>query len=170
MLLLIGSRQLGCLAIVRAHWRHGRSFKKACQRWSKSAQNLLTRGDVCPASQSAGKRGPPSALRNGRGGALAEEFSSVTRRFPWSVIAVEALSPMVFIHTRRIIIVPSHQYLLGLFPPFFESHRRLVSYIFVVAGRDSRSPGQRLCIVPFLASGHFDLGQEPLNLRSPSCR
>src|SRR6516162_3405233 len=113
MLLLIGSRRLGCLAIVRAHWRHGRNFKKACQRRSKSAQNWLTRDDVVSHPRSsAGKGGPLSALPNGGGGALAEQFGSVTRRFPWSVIAIEALSPMVFIHTRRIIIVPGHEYLL----------------------------------------------------------
>jgi hypothetical protein len=46
------------------------------------------------------------ALRNGRGGALAEEFGSVTRRFPRSIIALEALSPMVVIHTRWIVMVP----------------------------------------------------------------
>ena len=110
---------------------------------------FLDRHDSIP-SRLRGKRGPPSVLRNGRGGALAEQFGSVTRSFPWSVIAVEALSPMVFIHTRRIIIVPSHQYLLGFFPPLFESHRRLVSYICVVARRlCSRSPGKRLCIIPF---------------------
>ena len=109
--------------------RHGSSFKKTCERRSKSAQNWLTRGDVVShPKSSAGKRGPPSVLRNGRGGALAEQFGSVTRSFPWSVIAIEALSPMVFIHTRRIIIVPGHQYLLGFFPPLFESHRRLVSH------------------------------------------
>ena len=129
MLLLIGSRRLGCLAIVRAHWRHGRNFKKACQRRSKSAQNWLTRDDVVSHPRSsAGKGGPLSALPNGGGGALAEQFGSVTRRFPWSVIAVEALSPMVFIHTCRIIIMPGHQYLLGFLAPLFESHRRLVSH------------------------------------------
>ena len=67
----------------------------------------------------------PSPL-NGRGGELVEEFGSVTRRFPWSVIAIEALSPMVFIHTCWIIIVPGHQHLLGFLAPLFESHRRLV--------------------------------------------
>jgi len=93
------------------------------------AENSLTRDDVVSHPESsAGKRGPPSALRNGRGGALAEQFGSVTRRFPWSVIAVEALSPMVFIHTCRILIMPGHQYLLGFLTPLFESHRRLVSY------------------------------------------
>src|SRR6516165_1882155 len=108
---------------------HGSSFKKTYERRSKSAQNWLTRDDVVSHPESsAGKRGPPSALRNGRGGALAEQFGSVTRRFPWSVIAVEALSPMVFIHTCRILIMPGHQYLLGFLAPLFESHRRLVSY------------------------------------------
>jgi hypothetical protein len=93
----------------------------------KSAQNWLTRSDVVShPKSSAGKRGPFSALRNGRGAALVEEFGSVTRRFPWSVIAIEALSPMVFIHTRRIITVPGHQRLLGFLAPLFESHRRLV--------------------------------------------
>jgi hypothetical protein len=107
---------------------HGSSFKKTYERRSKSAQNWLTRGDVVShPKSSARKRGPPSALRNGRGGALAEQFGSVTRSFPWSVIAIEALSPMVFVHTRRIIIVPGHQDLLGFLAPFFESHRRLVS-------------------------------------------
>jgi hypothetical protein len=33
---------------------------------------------------------------------------------------------MVFIHTRRIIIVPGHQHLLGFLAPLFESHRHLV--------------------------------------------
>ena len=61
-----------------------------------------------------------------RGGTLAEEFGSVTRRFPWSVIAIEALLPMVFIHRRGIIMVPGHQHLLGFLAPLFESHRRLV--------------------------------------------
>jgi hypothetical protein len=69
----------------------------------------------------------PSALRSGRGGTLVEEFGSVTRRFPWSVIAIEALSPMVFIYTRRIIMVRGHQHLLGFLAPLFESHRRLLS-------------------------------------------
>jgi hypothetical protein len=41
-----------------------------------------------------------------------EEFGSVTRRFPWSVIAIEALSP---------------QHLLGFLAPLFASHRRLLS-------------------------------------------
>jgi hypothetical protein len=112
-----------------------------------------------------------SALPNGRGGALAEEFGSVTCRFPWSVIAVEALSPMVFIHTRRIIIVPGHQYLLGFFPPLFESHRRLVSYICVAAGRAAGRRARDYTLF-FFANGnpqHFDLGQEPLNLRSLYC-
>src|SRR6516162_2617829 len=78
------------------------------------AENSLTRDDVVSHPESsAGKRGPPSALRNGRGGALAEQFGSVTRRFPWSVIAVEALSARVFIHTCRILIMPGQQYLLG---------------------------------------------------------
>jgi hypothetical protein len=69
----------------------------------------------------------PSAPRNGCGGALVEEFGCVTRRFPWSVIAIEALSPMVFIHTRGIIMVRGHQHLLGFLAPLFESHRRLLS-------------------------------------------
>jgi hypothetical protein len=73
---------------------------------------------------------PLSALRNGRGGVLAEQFGSVTRRFPWSVIVIEALSPMVFIHTRRIIIVPSNQHLLGFLAPPFESHCRFGSHIY----------------------------------------
>src|SRR5215470_9708192 len=72
----------------------------------------------CLASQVVcGEESPPSALRDGRGGALVEKFGSVTRRFPWSVIAIEALSPMVFIHTRRIITVPGHQHLLGFLAP-----------------------------------------------------
>jgi hypothetical protein len=97
-----------------------------------------------------------SALRNGRGGALAEEFGSVTRRFPRSVIAIEALSPMVFIYVRRIIMVPGHQHLLGFLTPLFESHRRLVSY----AG--SRPVvGQTLFFFANGKSQHFDLDQEP---------
>jgi len=72
---------------------------------------------------SAEKRGPLSALCNGP---LVEEFGNVTRRFPRSVIAIEALSPMVFIDTRRIITVPGHQHLLGFLTPLFESHRGLV--------------------------------------------
>ena len=155
--------------------RHGSSFKKTCERRSKSAQNWLTRGDVVShPKSSAGKRGPPSALRNRRVCALAEQFGSVARSFPWSVIVIEALSPMVFIHTRRIIIVPGHQYLLGFFPPLFESHRRLVSYVCVAAGRDSvashRASDYALFFFANGRSQHFDLGQEPLNLRSPSCR
>jgi hypothetical protein len=91
------------------------------------------------AGSSAGKRGSPSALRNGRGVALAEEFGGVTRRFPWSVIAIEALSPMVFIHTRQIIVVPGDQNLLGFLAPLFESHRRLVWVTDRAVG--DRSPG-----------------------------
>src|SRR5262249_29012187 len=53
-----------------------------------------------------GEEEPALPLRNGRGGALAEEFGSVTRRFPRSIIALEALSPMLFIHTRWIVMVP----------------------------------------------------------------
>jgi hypothetical protein len=71
-----------------------------------------------------------SALPNGRGGALAEQFGSVTRRFPWSVIAIEALPPMIFVHTRRIIIVPSNQPVLGLLAPPFESHCPFGSHIY----------------------------------------
>jgi hypothetical protein len=106
----------------------------------------------------------PSALRNGRGSALAEEFGSVTRRFPWSVIAIEALSPMVFIHTRRIIIVPGHQHLLGFLAPLFESHRRLVWVMDRPLG--DRSTG---FFFAYGKSQHFDLGQELFNLRSSSC-
>jgi hypothetical protein len=58
------------------------------------------------ASFRRGEEKPALALRNGRGGALAEEFGSVTRRFPRSIIALEALSPMVVIHTRWIVMVP----------------------------------------------------------------
>jgi hypothetical protein len=83
--------------------------------------DLIFRSEFTEAGRSS-----PSALRNGRGVALAEEFGGVTRRFPWSVIAIEALSPMVFIHTRQIIVVPGDQNLLGFLAPFFESHRRLV--------------------------------------------
>src|SRR5215471_8383134 len=58
-----------------------------------------------------------SALHSRRGRAQAEQFGSVTRRFPRSVIAIEAFSPMVFIHTRRIIMVRDHQHPLGLLAP-----------------------------------------------------
>lgn len=112
-------------------------LRKACERRSKRAQNCLTRWDVVShPKSSAGQRGLPSALRNGCCVALAEEFGGVTRCFPWSVIAIEALSPMVFIHTRWIIMVPGHQHLLGFLAPLFESHRRLMLYS---AARDRSS-------------------------------
>jgi hypothetical protein len=156
---ITGSRS----AVWRFFDRHGINFKGR----RKSAQNWLTRGDVVSHPKSSvGKRGPPSALRNGRGGALVEEFGSVTRRFPWSVIAIEALSPMVFIHTRRIIMVPGHQHLLGFRAPLFESHRRLVSYVCVAAGRDSVAGRRASDYVANGKSQHFDLGQEPLNPRT----
>src|SRR5262249_26278798 len=69
-----------------------------------------------------------SALRSRRGRAQAEQFGSVTRRFPRAVMAIEAFSPKVFIHTRRIIMVPGHQHLLGFLSPLLESHRRLLSF------------------------------------------
>ena len=95
--------------------------------------SLLTNGPRSPRLRqwsSRKRRSPPLAVRNGRGGALAEEFGSVTRRFPRAIIALEALSPMVFIHTRRIIIVPSNQHLLGFLAPPFESHCRFGSHIY----------------------------------------
>jgi len=115
------------------------------------------------------------ALCNGRGGASVEEFGSVTRRFPWSVIAIEALSPMIIIHTRRIIIVPSNQPLLGFLAPPFESHCRFGSHIYqlVSHGRKAVAGGQAIRPGFIFANGksqHFDLGQKPLNLCSPSCR
>src|SRR5262245_24365490 len=70
-----------------------------------------------------------SALRSRRSRAQAEQFGSVTRRFPRAVMAIEAFLPMVFVHTRRIIIVPSHQHLLGFLAPLLESHRRLLSFL-----------------------------------------
>jgi len=129
MLLLIGSRQVGWLAIVRAHWRRGRKLQKG-PAWSARAKLAHTRRLFRIPNRLRGGGGPPSALRNGRGGALAEQFGSVTRRFPWSVIAIEALPPMVFVHTRRIIIVPSNQPLLGFLAPPFESHCRFGSHIY----------------------------------------
>ena len=124
--------------------------KEPASGGARARRNWPTRGDVVShPKSSAGKKGPLSALRSGRGGALAEQFGSVTRRFPWSVIAIEALSPMVFIHTCRIIIMPGHQYLLGFLAPLFESHRRLVSYVCVAAGFCSQSSGKRLCIILF---------------------
>src|SRR6516164_2944561 len=114
-----------------------------CRKLPHTRRRCLASQVVC------GEEGPLSALRSGRGGALAEQFGSVTRRFPWSVIAIEALSPMVFIHTCRIIIMPGHQYLLGFLAPLFESHRRLVSYVCVAACFCSQSSGKRLCIILF---------------------
>jgi hypothetical protein len=163
MLLLIGSRQVGWLAIVRAQWRRGRKIQKG-PAWSKRAQNWLTRGDCFASQIVCGRRRPPSALRNGRGRALTEQFGSVTRRFPWSVIVIEALSPMVLIHTRWIIMVPAHQHLLGFLAPLFESHRRLVWVMDRPVG--DRSPG---FFFAYGKSQHFDLGQELFNLRSSSC-
>src|SRR6516162_3787478 len=129
--------ELGNL-VTTAHWRHGRSFKKSLPAAEQERAELAHTRRRCLASQVVcGEEGPLSALRSGRGGALAEQFGSVTRRFPWSVIAIEALPLMVFIHTCRIIIMPGHQYLLGFLAPLFESHRRLLSYVCVAAGRDS---------------------------------
>src|SRR6516162_11220873 len=110
-------RSLPCAGILRASEQ-------------ERAELALAQRRCLAFPMSGGKRGPLSALRNGRGGALVEEFGSVTRRFPWSVIAIEALSPMVFIHTRRIIIVPGHQHLLGFLAPLFESHCRFGSHIY----------------------------------------
>src|SRR6516162_11555198 len=137
-------RSLPCAGILRASEQ-------------ERAELALAQRRCLAFPMSGGKRGPLSALRNGRGGALVEEFGSVTRRFPWSVIAIEALSPMVFIHTRRIIIVPSHQHLLGFLAPLFESHRRLVWVIDRPVG--DRSPG---FFFAYGKSQHFDLGQELL--------
>ena len=85
----------------------------------------------------------------------------VTRRFPWSVIAIEALSPMVFIHTRRIIVVPSNQHLLGFLAPPFESHCRFGSHIYELVSLVERlwPAGQQFFIFANNESQHFDLGQ-----------
>src|SRR5215471_14497428 len=129
MLLVIGSRRLEWLATVERIGGAVASFKKGLP--GASARKIGSHAAIVShPKSSAGRRRPPSALRNGRGGALAEQFGSVTRRFPWSVIVIEALSPMVFIHTRRIIIVPSNQPLLGFLAPPFESHCRFGSHIY----------------------------------------
>src|SRR6516225_1350260 len=148
-----------------------RAAKQECAELAHTRRRCLASQVVCWEERPAVSASQPARWR---GGALAEQFGSVARSFPWSVIVIEALSPMVFIHTRRIIIVPGHQYLLGFFPPLFESHRRLVSYVCVAAGRDSvashRASDYALFFFANGRSQHFDLGQEPLNLRSPSCR
>ena len=131
--------------------RHGSSFKKTCERRSKSAQNWLTRGDVVShPKSSAGKRGPPSALRNRRGGALAEQFGSVARSFPWSVIAIEALPLMVFIHTPdHHNARPSISARLPCATLRKSSPPRVVC---LRRGRSrfcSQSSGKRLCIILF---------------------
>jgi len=95
---------------------------------SVSREALVSRFDTTGESASGQNRKAVQPLPNSSASAPPRLWQSVTRRFPRSVIAIEALSPMVFIHTRWIIMVPGHQQLLGFLAPLFESHRRLVSH------------------------------------------
>jgi hypothetical protein len=164
MLLLIGSRQVGWLAIVRAHWRRGRKIQKG-PAWSKRAQNWLTRGDCFASQVVCGEERPvvsPSQRAQWRAG------GGVRQR--------NAPLPMVCNCNRSIVAN-------GLYPHSPDHHGTRPSTsarlpcatlrksspprVGLWLGRwETRSPG---FFFAYGKSQHFDLGQEPFNLRSSSC-
>jgi len=173
MLLLIGSRRLEWLAIVRAHWRRGRKLQKG-PAWSNRAQNWLTLGDCFGSQIVCGEE---------------EAAVSASQRARWraggGVRQRSAPLPMVCNCDRSIVAN-------GLYPHTPDHHcakqstsarlpcatvrKSLPLRIAYLPTRVawSKGCGRRGKQAKFHTrkwqAQHFDLGQKPLNLCSPSCR
>ena len=136
--------------------REHRRRDRLCVGWSE-----ITRGDVVSIPGRLRGKEALSALPNGRGGALAEQFGSVTRRFPWSVIASKhcrqwSLSTLAGSWYQAINIC--------------SASLRHSSKVIAASCRISASRPALTCNYAYSFSQDFDPGQEPLDLRSSSCR